>query len=398
MRVLFSVLVLCTALSAQATHRNWDVIDPIGDELLGTLIVTPPSTANVPAKFIMKHSLNISGVTSKSVETDKPARVLGGDYCLHLEVAGRGRMSSLCDVKVVKKQTTTIPLSAVRLDWDRSKFEVEVGPRPNLIVRGDRKMNQAMEAADLWMGVEASMYTPVLDTRIEASIAEFAVFKPQTVSVSQGQVEAHALSFHDHRSSVEVIWPTRAFPDPTTCAPQAYLTHRKPAYGGVIYMPGDVLYRGVWDRMSKTYISDSVRLASGASSRVRFFPSKDGFTPLEYAFVVNNMVVPLTNATPTISVIRVKRIDVNDVLVTRENGSTYYAKGTYKVFRKGAVTGEYVPVVIALGESGLCSRFIAQDEFPTKTGIDVLPAEYKVTVSYKTEEGSDSKDYFIDLR
>lgn len=67
------------------------------------------------------------------------------------------------------------------------------------------------------------------------------------------------------------------------------------------------------------------------------------------------------------------RIDVDDVLVTRENGTTYEARGRYTVtcITDGTDVGS----------------------FSTKTGLDVLPGDYRVDLTYSTEEGPKSQTF-----
>jgi hypothetical protein len=67
------------------------------------------------------------------------------------------------------------------------------------------------------------------------------------------------------------------------------------------------------------------------------------------------------------------RIDVTDVLVTRENGTTYNARGTYTVTCTTDGT--------AIGS------------FSTSKGVDVLPGDYRVDLSYSTEEGPRSQTF-----
>jgi hypothetical protein len=64
--------------------------------------------------------------------------------------------------------------------------------------------------------------------------------------------------------------------------------------------------------------------------------------------------------------ITLQRIDIDDVTVTREDGSSYLAKGTYELFFGG-------------------NRVVAPT--PTNTGIDVLPGTYELVISYSTADG-----------
>lgn len=67
------------------------------------------------------------------------------------------------------------------------------------------------------------------------------------------------------------------------------------------------------------------------------------------------------------------RIDMDDVTVKREDGTTYLAHGNYTVtcITDGAAIGS----------------------FATKTGIDVLPGDYRVDLTYSTAEGPKSQTF-----
>lgn len=92
------------------------------------------------------------------------------------------------------------------------------------------------------------------------------------------------------------------------------------------------------------------------------------------AFEATNCVYTLTpgggrgvqlsqsNANP----ITLKRFDVDDVEITRENGSTYTVKGTYELYFGGALVA---------------------GPFPTNTGIDLLPGTYEVVTKFSTADG-----------
>lgn len=394
---LATVLVLGSSLAARA-NSNFDEIDPVGNELLGTLNVVSPSSAQVPAKFIMSYTLAAVGLTTKSVDADQPNRILGGDYCLRLSLRNTGPLSVLCGVKVVKKQTTTVRVSAVRFDWPMEKFKVDLGPTVNLAFEGDMQFKQEMDGVHPWMNADTSMYTPLLDTKITASVREFPVFRGQTVDVKQGDVEVHALAFPDLRSTLELAMPKRVYPEATGCQPVgAFVVHRSNLSAPRFHVPVNVLLNGSWNQSGRTGLL-TYALLDDSETTARFFPSQDGVRPVLYELVVNNTFMPISKAQTSTMRIAVKRIDVNDVLVTRENGTTYYVKGTYRIHRKDPATSAYVPVEVTLGRAGQCNYLEAFSSLPTKTGVDVLPDEYKVTVDYKTEEGSDSKDYFLDLR
>jgi hypothetical protein len=66
------------------------------------------------------------------------------------------------------------------------------------------------------------------------------------------------------------------------------------------------------------------------------------------------------------------RIDVADVTVTRENGSTYVTRGTYELLYQG---------------------WLIAGPYPTNGGIDVLPGDYELIVRYTTALGPQANHY-----
>ncbi len=66
------------------------------------------------------------------------------------------------------------------------------------------------------------------------------------------------------------------------------------------------------------------------------------------------------------NVIKLNRLDVDDVTITREDNTTYVVRGTYELYFGGT---------LVVGPA------------PTHTGIDALPGDYEVVIKYTTAEG-----------
>lgn len=83
--------------------------------------------------------------------------------------------------------------------------------------------------------------------------------------------------------------------------------------------------------------------------------------------------------------LEVRRLDVDDVAVTREDGTTFSQKGSYSVEWRQP-DGTYVTIPLLQQRS-------------TRTGVDLVPGHYRVTVDYTTAEPPGSKQdvYEIDL-
>ena len=91
-----------------------------------------------------------------------------------------------------------------------------------------------------------------------------------------------------------------------------------------------------------------------------------------YQIAVPGRLVTLSQTADT--TINLHRIDVDDVVVTREDNTTFVQRGTYELYYGGAlVAGPY----------------------PTNTGIDALDGDYEVVVKYTTGTGAKTNRYTI---
>ena len=117
------------------------------------------------------------------------------------------------------------------------------------------------------------------------------------------------------------------------------------------------------------------------------------------------LVVALNNSTQAFvpkegktTEMRIERIDVNDVSVTREDGTVYKVKGKYEVYKKVGSIWELVVVHSRPPSNCGLTKIVGNRKFSTPSGLDVWPGEYKVLVHFNTLEGSDVSEHFLDLR
>lgn len=103
-----------------------------------------------------------------------------------------------------------------------------------------------------------------------------------------------------------------------------------------------------------------------------------------YSDVANNGYAKLGGRTLALTLhggqtltLPIGRVDMDDVVVTREDGTTVKVRGTYTV----TCTDDNV----RLGP------------FATSTGVDVLPGKYRVDLTYTTALGVQTKSYTIGL-
>jgi hypothetical protein len=124
----------------------------------------------------------------------------------------------------------------------------------------------------------------------------------------------------------------------------------------------------VWGRYAATVESNC------RADRTYMLPVNSVRTPLKlkafvdsactYTLSVAGREQILNQSAP--NAITLHRLDVDDVTVTREDGSTYLAHGTYEVFFGG-------------------NRVVRAE---TNSGIDMLPGTYELVISYQTVDGA----------
>jgi hypothetical protein len=96
------------------------------------------------------------------------------------------------------------------------------------------------------------------------------------------------------------------------------------------------------------------------------------YSQCQYSLNVSGRSQPLLQTAD--NNITLHRIDVDDVTVTREDGTTFTTPGTYQLYFQGkAIAGPYA----------------------TNSGIDVLPGTYQLTVNYTTATGAQSNQYAL---
>jgi hypothetical protein len=323
-----------------------DQVDPHGHDNEGYLLVTTPPPS---ARGFVTPSLSYR---SGAVQTAVKTRFANGTGCL-------GMYNSLmtdCAVKISAKQTTTYPLAAIYAHWDPATMAVDFGPEWTVqLTRNGTRLMSAIARAPF---TQDALTLPG-DFHVEFN--GIGVFAPMDVTVAGGVAKDLDLTA-DKRATIHVIPPTSRSFATSPCSRQTLLIQR--ASSGVI--------------------ADQMEMPAQSDASYRVFP----FTAAEtshYEVSVGGIPTPLTLTVGQTVEFKVKRIDVNDVLVTREDGSTYYTKGTYVLSRQDPATGNYQPAF------GGCVS-------PTSTGLDVAPGMYKISTSWTTADGADSEEDILDLR
>lgn len=193
-------------------------------------------------------------------------------------------------------------------------------------------------------------------------LATDQVFIPDTYSVSVGGVAQSFTLAEGNLSDVPVSLPVVGTVPSVFTAAVTFADARELPNGG-----------GVTSSITSSCGGDRAYTFAGAASgtvNVRAFADSN----CVYTLNVAGRTTTLSQTSP--NAITINRVDVDDVVVTREDGSTYAARGTYELFYGGN------RVVGALS---------------TNTGIDVLPGTYELVITYSTVDGQKTQRQTITL-
>jgi hypothetical protein len=325
-----------------------DQVNPTGHENEGYLLVQAPPTTR---GFAGTPQLSYRGT---ALNQDAKTRFTKGTGCLALY----NNLMSDCAVTVDAKQTTTYQLASLYVHWDPATLAVDFGPDWTVTVtRGDARLMSAIARAPFTNDVLT------LPGDFHIAFNGLSSLPAMDVTIAAGEAKDIDLTTTDKRATIHVIPPSsRSFPN-SACSRSDWLAQRSDSGTIVRQM--------------------AVPATADASYKVMPLAAADGS---HYEMLTaDGSGTPLTVAAGQTVDFKVKRIDVNDVSVTREDGSTYAATGSYVVSRKDLATGTFQPLL-----GGCASN--------TATGLDVAPGVYKITTSWTTADGPDSEDDVLDLR
>ena len=392
--------IFCSAAHA-AGSIPLDVINPIGDETLGELFIKcpPTPTAGMPEMALFALRVGTDGINCNELR-----RLPEGPHDVSVNVS-HGNLAHQM-VSILKQQRATVELAGLHLDWDQSLLRVDIGPRPTIEVRGESTgLVRVLDEATSWEAKISNKpsFLPLFSDRISIFSGSIPVLDRKTLDLKAGELRDERLNLQDLRTKVVLNKPVSVFPDAiNNSGKEVFLVYRSKALGpsARFHVPHDI-YIGRWDRSGVANLIDKISASANTSQNWMFFPNSSG-EAVYYEIVVNNTWMPLTGKPGETKEIQLKRLDVNDVLVTRENGTTYTVHGSYTV--SVAVTDEatgaerWKQLEVPDWQGGSNDPTTVARTFATKTGLTVLPGKYKVVVSYTTEEGQRSDEYLVDMR
>ena len=390
-----------------------EVIDPIGDENLGYIHVTAPANAPSDPRDVELDLSKDSSNRGVTIKLGKVERVLKGNKCLGL--ASSNFSHKTCGLQIKAKETTTLTIGHLEAYINKELMEIGFGNYPQLTIQ--RRLDNEV----LWQKSSdfKNFVLPddlILSVVLPTSKANYGFERVEKV-LGQGELFTTNLSpTKEPRAKLSYEMEQQpAFPDVANPCPlpaKVFLLDRDPKYrdraarsGMYIPHPDDFSNKAKdmekWDKLPIRYSQKTgirqYRKFDG--QELLYYPKRS--TEAQYELVLNNIPVAFHIRPGMSKVIKMGRLDVNDVLITREDGSTFRQPGKYRLFFRAQEDKPWQPLRLARyrGTAGRCSRSIAYDEnFDTKTGLDVPPLMYRIQVDYKTREGSAKYTTEVDLR
>jgi hypothetical protein len=374
-------------------------IDPTDDENLGLLqVVLPTNLGNLDYQWSVSYR-------STAVSAGTASRFTAGTGCI-VVTSPYASPAQKCGIEVLKKQTTNDDLAALKVAYAATAtgpLAVDFGPSPSLrVFRTQDPVAPATTGTEIAFAQAGSVpwngapVTPVItvpgDYRFSFGVG---ILDDVKKSVSGKSNLAFDITPADKRAHVKVKVPQRDFPDATwQCSGtnRNYLVQRNK-----VDVPGQGEPPGYDIRNNRSYYGPGEGIVANKGFVLnvdydfKMFPFTTAEAPMHYDYVVNNQVFALDLTAGKVVTVPVDRIDVNDVTLTKETGEKYTVQGTWQLFTPGP-NNSWVPFLVRD-----CAAGQAAFSAPTKTGVDVLPGNYRVVVSYTTAEGGKTQEYVISV-
>jgi hypothetical protein len=418
--ILASSLAGCTADSADDSgiDEGEKRIKPTDSEALGRLQVDWPSGWQAPINASDDATVTYRG--SSITVGGGSTRLKEGDGCLSLTSKFQSTLND-CSVTLTKNKTTDYNLSAIKVVYDATtagKLVSDFGPKPSLSIlkatvdSQGQTVNQAIwnksqdPNSQFFNGsypkgviALAGDYTFTFNLPIIPDVKE---------SVGKGKIDTVDINPSELRTTIKVKAPTRELPNAPTgnCsgANRNFIVQRSLENpGGGLGEPDGYTQKHYLEGTVPSYNGNQGivawrSLSLSQDTEIKVFPFAASQGAMHYEYIVNGVVVPI-DAKPGKSItINVDRLDVDDVEVEKEDGTTYLAKGSYVVYREGP-NSTWIPITQVVGQYGDCSGYASTSQLtiPTGYGIDLPYGNYRLVISYNTAEGAKTKDQTFTL-
>jgi hypothetical protein len=341
----------CSAGESTASDDAADTVDPSGtDTLDGKLLVVTPQTPGVLTHATTFRAYTASDQSSStSVQAGTPAGLRPAtNECLVMTEADNG-VAYACGIKIESTKTTT---------YDQIGALTYQGVSPSALEFSEFQfwnmtanfIADAPGAAPTYRAEQFGMSALRYAGTYRASFGPF--FDGMDYTVRGGQTTTVDLSSFAQRRSVKILPPaSKAFPNAPNCNDNVGIVATR---FGLTRSSGITLGAG--------FIFGEYAPAGQAPGEYTI--STGGYAP---SFAMS------ANAGDPPAVVQLARIDVNDVTVRLNDGSSVVRPGTYTI---EAVTADGKTVLGQTCASGA----------PTKTGANVPAGTYRITTTFVTHD------------
>lgn len=366
---------LASALLLGTTPLSAAVIEPVNDEKLAVVEVRHAN----PSSYFMSQPPELlisTGTGSTLLKVNQKHRFLPAASSF-LQLRQNNSLPSYnlqTSVQLTSGKTHIFDVPQLEFSWADQAFVVEVGPIPKMEVR---QAHYAQPFARFPLNQEGLgsknpyLALGVLPGTYEVSYAIVKPFKTMATGTTQwGLSQTFALQ--------EADVPERSTMRFHSVEKKTYADAVIPAcQGSPVYVWGSS--GGLPAAEFKT-VHNLALAANKSFHDVRFYASPHG-TPISYFAQFGSIQVPISVAPGKRGEIEIKRLDVNQVKVVREDQTEYLAPSTFRVQQKRA-DGTMFDYELTYFECG--SKL---STFNAPAGLYLPPGDYKITMNYKTAEG-----------
>lgn len=378
----------------QQRRKPTEIISPEKDR--GFLVVLPPEQ-NTDFEEVLTAEVSYlkdrDTILVRNVVLGEKKSVPVGQGCIRIYYPGSNNAPLDCSVVIKKNQLTEYKLGALIVDFDLSKFQVDVGERAEVHI------SSSFESPDMAWSVK------LFHDPYGSGLITFK--KPRTgLLVAPGE---YSLSYSpmilDENNRVVVVPPGKSLMenlDPKT-EKRATVTLKMPqdrVFGSPL-KEGDVHsilrtsdYYYHYANIDKDYDDESREIHSIVTTSLTsdqtfrmFVRSSKEKSDWKYLYVANNTMItlPLQDQPKSLEYAP-KHLDVDHVAVPTVNGSISKIKGHYTLLKWKNNSWEPLRAGWRFNDY----------KFSTETGFDLLPGSYRVDV-ISDDNPSEVKTYEIGL-
>lgn len=347
-----------------------DTLHPTGNEAAGTLTVVEPDgsalgLASPPVQYQV--GFWASGVAPSKLRLAPGVHDVGM-YITDQNGPYLGSFSA--DIKAGKE--LVVKLGGVHL----------AGPASSRIAGDVGETVSWYEALWGWGGGIDVALAPATFVPIAPRKATFGLYRALSLGVGApiatveanigpGEIKTIALDYNP-LGSVHFVAPVRALPSASTVARFAALAEATSQLtndsSALVQFFG--AFKPYGDAPTDTIVWDDAKFSALASAHAT----------LHYYLFVNGTYAEITVEAGKQVDVAIKRLDVEDVAVTREDGSVVQTPGTWSLEWQ-TPSGAWIPVYFA-------------QNLPTNQGLDLVAGSYRATVTYATFDNNYQSDVY----